>query len=91
MAMAGPLLERVGKWLTMAGGIALLGIFAVVMINGHWPSWLQPVRAAFSGVASVLGEGAIVVEGLAFVGPGLVIMWIGQHLVERSGAKRKLT
>jgi len=70
-------LERIGNWLIIIGAAALAGIFATVIINGSWPEVLRPVQGLFAFLGDWLGDAALVVEGLLFLGPGLALKYFG--------------
>jgi len=73
-------LERLGQALAILGGAVLALVIVAVIINGRWPHFLEPVRSRFELISGLLGGYAIIVEGLCFVGPGLLIAWVGGYL-----------
>ncbi len=80
MKQLGSTLERLGQALSLLGGATLALVILIVIINGRWPVFLEPVRSRFELISGFLGDYAIIVEGLCFVGPGLLIAWIGGWL-----------
>jgi hypothetical protein len=76
-------LTRIGYGLAAIGLILFVGIFVIVLANGSWPQFLEPVRARFAIISDFVGGFALIVEGAIFVGPGILIAWLGQHLAGR--------
>jgi len=81
-------LQIVGLWLATLGGLAFASVFLVVLVNGTWPTFLQPVRSLFEILgASLLGDWAFIVEIWIFIGPGMLIYWLGERLQDRAARK----
>ena len=76
----GRLVERIGGLLIFAGVAMLAGIFLVVLLFGQWPDFLEPIQSLFGSIGSTVGGFAFVVEVWIFVGPGLLVFWIGRRL-----------
>jgi len=74
------IVERAGNWLILLGAATLAAIFAVVLVNGVWPEFLHPVQSYFAFLGDLIGDAAIVVEGLTFIGPGLLVREIGRRV-----------
>lgn len=72
-------IERIGQLLAILGGVTLAGIFLVVLVNGTWPAFLRPVQQRFALASDFFGSAAFIVELLVFVGPGLLISYLGQR------------
>ncbi len=65
----------------MVGGAALFaGMFVIVLINGRWPAFLEPVRSRFALASDLLGNFAFIVELGVFVGPGFLVAWLGERM-----------
>jgi hypothetical protein len=81
------LVERAGGITAMMGGAALAAIFLVVMVNGKWPQAFAPVKQAFASIAGWIGGAAIVAEVWIFIGPGVLLMWLGRRMRDRSSRR----
>lgn len=84
----GGLVRRLGGWLFYAGIAAFAGIFIIVMINGTWPALLYPVKALFATLNDWVGGFAIIVEGWLFLGPGLLLIWLGKAMERKEKEQR---
>jgi hypothetical protein len=82
MRQLGNFLDFIGKALFAIGALLFAGIFLVVLINGKWPLFLEPVRSRFSLASDFLGPFTFIVEAIIFVGPGLLLRWIGQRILQ---------
>jgi hypothetical protein len=80
----GTALQSLGQWTMMAGGVVLVGIFVVVLLNGRWPHFLFPVRNYYQLVTSLLGDLGIIVEIWTFLGPGGLIYLLGKRIADPS-------
>lgn len=66
----------------VVGGLAFVGVFLIVIVNGHWPAFLQPVKTYYSNVSAMLGDLALIVEIWTFLGPGGLIYLLGSRLAD---------
>ncbi len=73
-------IEQLGIILAWLGGLAYAGIFVIVLLNGSWPVFLRPVQARFALASELLGSFSFVLQALIFVGPGLLVNYVGQRL-----------
>lgn len=80
MNKLGAALERIGMALAILGGACFAAIFLIVIVNGSWPDFLEPVRSRYALANNLVGEFAFVVEILCFTGPGLLISALGAKL-----------
>lgn len=71
---------RIGNLLMYVGGAALVSIFAVVLLVGHWPEWLRGVQAYFALLGGIFGIFAIPIEIWTFIGPGAILRYLGEKL-----------
>lgn len=76
--------ERAGNLLIIIGAAALAGAFAIVLANGAWPEFLRPLQNYFAFLGNLIGDAAIVVEGLTFVGPGLLVREAGRRIASNN-------
>lgn len=76
----GATLEKVGTTLAVLGGLCFAGIFLIVIVNGTWPDFLEPVRRRYGMISDFAGGFAFVIELFLFIGPGLLIAALGQKL-----------
>ncbi len=76
----GAALERTGITLAIWGAACLTGIFLVVIHNGSWPGFLEPIRQLFATNACVSGEFTLIVELILFIGPGILIRVAGERI-----------
>jgi hypothetical protein len=76
----GRLIEIIGIVLAWIGGVALAVVLLIVFVNGTWPGFLRPVKALFGVISELVGSFAFTVEVVAFIGPGLLVMALGQKL-----------
>ncbi len=74
------IIERTGFSLAVLGGIAFASIFVIVFVNGSWPDFLWLVQSQFAIIFDFVGPWAFAVELFIFVGPGLLVYFIGQRL-----------
>jgi hypothetical protein len=84
------MLERIGFALAILGGALFAAIFIVVLVSGSWPQFLDPVRERFKIISSFLGSFTFVAEVLIFLGPGGLVLMLGQWLQERSYTDRSI-
>ena len=75
--------QQIGAYLGIAGGAIFVGIFLVVLLNGGWPDFLEPIQNLYGFVSSWIGDAAIVVEAWIFIGPGALLYYLGKSLGER--------
>ena len=80
MPSLGKLLERLGQIMIALGAMSFAAIFIIVMINGKWPVFLQPIRLRFQMASEWAGSFAFIIEIFFFIGPGLAISWLGEKL-----------
>ena len=80
MAKSPSAIERIGQALAVLGGVTFAGIFLIVLVNGTWPAFLHPVQHRFALASDFFGSYAFIVELMIFVGPGLLLAFIGQKL-----------
>lgn len=76
----GEAIQKLGIALACIGGICFASIFIVVIANGSWPNFLEPVRSRFELIDDFVGGFAFIVELFLFVGPGLLIAAVGEKL-----------
>jgi len=76
----GATLETLGRGLAILGGAVLVLMILVIIVHGGWPVFLEPVQSRFKLISGLLGNYAIIVEGLCFVGPGLLLAALGDWL-----------
>jgi hypothetical protein len=74
------ILKRIGMVLFYVGLATLAGIFVIVVVNGTWPGFLKPAQWLFSAVSGYVGDFAIVVQGLLFLGPGILLFKAGEAM-----------
>lgn len=72
-----------GNGFMMLGGGALATIFAAVILNGHWPDVLHPVRVTFGAMGNTLGWFALPAEIWLFIGPGALVRHVGERMAGR--------
>ena len=85
MNKLGAILEKLGTALAAIGGICFAGIFLIVLLNGTWPEFLEPVRNCYAAISDLVGSLAFLVELVIFVGPGLLVALAGQSLRNSRG------
>ena len=73
-------IERAGYMLAWAGGLTYAAIFLIVLVNGRWPHFLQPIQSRFAIAGRFLGDFAFMAEIAVFVGPGLLLATLGKNL-----------
>lgn len=78
----GLILERLGGYLIIVGGCCIAGIFLTVLVNGTWPDFLDPIKNRAAVLSDVIGDMVLIVWGLVFFGPGLIVQWVGRWLQE---------
>ena len=78
----GKSIELVGTGIAIVGGIALASIFIIVMVNGSWPEFLRPFQVTAQTLSGFIGALAFPVEIAIFVGPGMLIRFLGEKLQE---------
>ncbi|MEZ5958520.1 MAG: hypothetical protein R3C27_15060 [Hyphomonadaceae bacterium] len=76
----GMLLTRLGFVLLFAGFAAIIGIFGTVMVLGHWPDFLAPVRGWFEFTHRYLGGFSYILALGVFVLPGWVLLNLGDAI-----------
>jgi len=74
------MIAKLGQMLMVAGGASLALIFLIVMVNGSWPDFLEPVRSRFELGSNLLGIFWFPVLLGIFVGPGLAIQYLGEKI-----------
>lgn len=84
-------IEKVGSYLAIFGATSLACIFVAVMLNGGWPDSFAPIRALFRLLGDTIGDAAIVVEGLIFIGPGLLVRALGTKIREKNERLERIT
>jgi hypothetical protein len=77
------LIERAGGILVIIGGASFAAIALCVLVNGTWPQALKPVQHTFAFLSDWIGEWALAIEIWAFIGPGMLLMWMGSKIRER--------
>ncbi len=80
MRPIGEFLERAGYGLALVGGIVFASVFAIVLVNGSWPDFLRPIQARFVIISDILGPFTFMAELVLFVGPGFLVVLLGQKL-----------
>jgi hypothetical protein len=83
----GGVIRALGGALFYVGVAAIVGIFLVVLLNRHWPTFLKPVQHLFAGLSHYIGGWAFPVEIFIFIGPGLVLIRLGDALQRPGQAK----
>ena len=83
MKSVGKALERLGNLLMLFGGLLIAAIFLTVLINGHWPDFLGPVRNSARAISGYIGGLVWLVWVAVFIGPGFVVHSVGEHLASR--------
>lgn len=73
-------IAKIGQILMIIGGIALASIFLIVLINGSWPDYLQPIRSRFEIGSKFLGDFWFPALIGIFIGPGMAVTWFGEKL-----------
>lgn len=80
MQTLGSALTKIGTVLAVAGGLCFAGIFLIVLLNGSWPDFLEPVRSRYEMLGNMTGGFAFIIELIVFVGPGLALVAFGENL-----------
>lgn len=70
-------MERLGGYMMFAGGVSIAIIFLIVLVNGSWPSFLEPVQNAARGIGDTVGDLVWLFWVAAFIGPGFIVQQIG--------------
>jgi hypothetical protein len=76
-------IQQLGAYLGLTGGALLAAIFVLVLVNGSWPAFLQPVQNLFGAISHWAGDFALIAEIWLFVGPGVLLYYWGKHLAEK--------
>ena len=84
MRTLGRTLQTIGWLLGALGAVTFAGILAIVMFIGSWPDYLEFFRERFALAHELVGGWAWWFEGVIFVGPGALIYWTGNNIVERA-------
>lgn len=75
--------QRAGIALMVAGAACLAAILILVLVNGSWPDYLEPVRSRFELAHRLVGNFAFEVEVGLFLLPGGLTFWLGERMGRR--------
>lgn len=84
MQQVGTIFEWAGKVFLVIGGLIFVSILIVVLFNGSWPDFLEPVRSRFGIINSFLGPFTFIAELAVFLGPGWIVFWLGQQMKQQN-------
>ena len=80
LSKVAPLIEFIGIVMAWIGGVVLATVFLIVLVHGTWPQFLRPVKGLFTVISELFGSFGFSVEVVAFIGPGVLVMALGQKL-----------
>ena len=72
--------KKAGIGLAAAGGLAYLAIFAIVLVNGTWPDFLEPIQTKFATMEQFLGPLNWPAQIAMFAGPGGLLYLLGERI-----------
>lgn len=75
--------EAIGTGLIAIGWGGVAVVFLIVLVNGEWPHYFQPVRIRLKIGADFFGPFWFPVFVALVSGPGVLLQWLGERIRER--------